>query len=45
MLCSEYIELVYGGAHESVLGGCEACASLLAGHSGLWFGVQTRGWS
>ena len=31
MFHSELIESVYGGAQESALDGCEACALLLAG--------------
>ena len=45
MLCSELIELIYGGAQESALSGCEACASLFAGYCGLRFGLQEGGWS
>lgn len=37
---SEFIESVYGGAQESALGGCETCASLLAGYIGLGIGLQ-----
>ena len=40
MFRSELIESVYGGAQESALGGCEACASLLARYIGLWIGLQ-----
>ena len=40
MFRSELIELVYGGAQESALGGYEVCASLLAGYIGLWTGLQ-----
>ena len=40
MFRSELIESIYGGALESALGGCEACDSLLAGHIGLWIGLQ-----
>ena len=36
MFRSELVESVNGGAQESALGGCEAFASLLAGHIGLW---------
>ena len=41
MLCSELIESIYGGTHESALGGYEACASLLAGDRGLQVGLHT----
>ena len=40
LFCSELVESVHGGAQESALGGCEACASLLAGYIGLWTGLQ-----
>ena len=40
MYCSELIESIYGGAQESALSSCEACASLLAGYRGLRFKIQ-----
>ena len=40
MFHNELIESVHGGAQESALGGCEACASLLAGYIGLWTGLR-----